>query len=74
MLIRTVNKFSLPLSPRASDSLGKTKSESQKVPLSSWTEQQRKNGEASKMCTDIFFVQYPLSLLQVSLTVDNDPL
>ena len=40
MLIRTVNKFSLSLSPSASDSPGNAKSESQKVPLSSWTEQQ----------------------------------
>ena len=40
MLIRTVNKFSLSLGPSASDSPGNTKSESQKVPLSSWIEQQ----------------------------------
>ena len=40
--IRIVNKFSLSLS--ASDCPGNTISESQKVPLSSWTEQQRKNG------------------------------
>ena len=31
-------------------------------------------GETCKMCTDDFFVQDPLSLLQVSFTVDNDPL
>ena len=42
MLIRTVNKFSLSLS--ASESPGNTISESQKVSLSSWTKQQRKNG------------------------------
>ena len=29
-------------------------------------------GGTCKKCTDIFFVQYPLSLLQVSFTVDND--
>ena len=40
------DKFSLSLSPSASDSRGNTKFESQKVPLSSWTEQQPfKNGE-----------------------------
>ena len=39
MLIRTVNKFSLSLSPSASDSPVNTKFESQ-IPLSSWTEQQ----------------------------------
>ena len=40
MLKRTVNKFSLSLSPSASDSPENTKSESQKVPLSSLNVQQ----------------------------------
>ena len=40
MLIRIENKFSMSLSPSASDSPGTTKSESQKVPLSLWNEQQ----------------------------------
>ena len=44
MLIRIVNKFSMSLSPSASDSPGNTKSESQKVPLSSWNEQQTRTG------------------------------
>ena len=40
MLIRIENKFSMSLSPSASDSPVNTKSESQKVPLSLWNEQQ----------------------------------
>ena len=44
MLIRTVDKFSLSLSPSASDSSGNTKSESQKVPLNSLNVQQTSAG------------------------------
>ena len=45
MLIRTVNKFSLSLCPSASDSPVNTKSESQTVPLTWWTEQRPRTGE-----------------------------
>ena len=44
MLIRTLNKFSLSLCPSASDSQENTKSESQKVPLSSLNVQQTSTG------------------------------
>ena len=44
MLIRTVNKFSLSLSPSASDSPENTKSESQKVPLRSLNVQHTSTG------------------------------
>ena len=44
MLIRNVNKFSLSLSLSASDSPENDKSKSQKVPLSSWNEQQPRTG------------------------------